>query len=382
MTSPVTGFFWSYTHLDNEYDHGRIRHLAELIKREYSMQTQCKLDVFMDVTHLRWGREWQSDIDQGVKSARFLIPIITPGYLLSNACRSELLGFAAHMKSVGIERLILPILYLDTPALGDDASSDEAVLLIKRMQYEDWRQLRFEAEDSPSHRSGVSRIVNRLRELAATADSQRRAVSGGQPESPASAPPTDVDILAELEQAIPRWGASFKAVYDLMGEIADGAVTMADELQPERLDLRAGVATARVAALQRYADTIMPKTLEILELASQFSAEAIELDPHLLIFIRAVEAGGPIGDLVDFACDLILLIAPRLRQNITVITSQVEAMSSAYSRASRVLRPSVTAVETAMRRVADGFGRVEEWEQRLLAAGREKPDIPGLGASA
>lgn len=378
MPSYVTGFFWSYTHLDNDYDHGRIRLLAELIKKEYFIQTQRELDIFTDVTHIGWGREWQSVIDESVGSARFFIPIITPRYLLSTACRSELLGFAAHMKSVGIDRLILPILYVDTPALNDDASSDEAVLVIKTMQYEDWRRLRFDAEDSPDHRRGVARIVNRLRELAATADSQRYGVQGGLSDGAADAAPAEIDILAELEQAIPRWAGAFKAIYDLMDGIADEAKTARDEVKLERLDLRAGLATARVAALQRHADRIMPKAHEILELASRFSTETVRLDPNILTFIRSAEEGRPVGDLADFACDLILAIVPRLRQNITVIRSQVEEMSSAYSQASRVLHPPVTMVETAMRRVADGFGRMEEWEQRLKALGRQPPDIPDL----
>jgi hypothetical protein len=136
------------------------------------------------------------------------------------------------------------------------------------------------------------------------------------------------------------------------------------------------IATARVAALQRHADGIMPRRAR--SLASRFSAGAVRLDPSILTFIRAAEEGKPIGDLADFACDLILAIVSRLRQNITVIRSQVDAMSRAYSRASRVLHPPVTTVETAMQRAADGFGRIEEWEQRLSVMGRQAPDIPDL----
>ncbi|MEU9042418.1 MULTISPECIES: toll/interleukin-1 receptor domain-containing protein [unclassified Kitasatospora] len=208
MVEHGTGCFWSYAHRDNEFDHGRILRLADLIKREYVMRTQRELELFTDRTHISWGEDWRDRLDSGLHKTTFFIPIITPGYFRSVECRRELLTFSANSTSLGIQQLVLPILYVDTPELDLEDSLNEAVSLVKRMQWEDWRQLRFDAEDSPSHRRGVSRIVNRLMEITAQVESQQAHAHPGDLMDIDDLGPSTVDTVAALEKAIAQWGGS------------------------------------------------------------------------------------------------------------------------------------------------------------------------------
>ncbi|HEU5428761.1 MAG TPA: toll/interleukin-1 receptor domain-containing protein [Actinocrinis sp.] len=377
MTRSVAGFFWSYTHLDNEYDHGRILRLAELIKREYAIRTRQELDIFVDRTHIGWGEDWRERLNVALGGTTFFIPIITPGYLNSAECRRELLMFAGHSTSLGRQELILPILYVDTPALDLEDSRDEVVSLIKRTQREDWRRLRFEAEDSPDHRRAISRIVNRLLEISAgidlPGDPGRHAEVG--PNSFDS--PSDIDIIAELEQAIPKWGHLLKSIYDTTLQIDAVNERAVGILQNENLDFSSGAASAKVAALRRYAESLEQPVRDILNLASEFASEAIRLDPDVLTLVRAAEQSNPAADFVEYSCELILAITPRLRQNVGVIRDYIGAMSRLAS-ASRVLRPPVATAVTAMQQITDGFERIAEWERRIGDTGREAPDLPGL----
>ncbi|WP_280697437.1 toll/interleukin-1 receptor domain-containing protein [Kitasatospora sp. GP82] len=377
MTEQVSGFFLSYTRRDNEYDHGRILRLAGLIEREYTMATGRKLDVFIDKTHIAWGDDWRDRLNRALNGTAFFIPIITPGYFRSRECRRELLTFFGNARSLGVQELVLPILYVATPELEEENPADEAVALIKRMQREDWRQLRFEAEESPEHRKGIARLVNRLVEISAQVGPPSAAAQPdglgdlGGPES------STIDTVAGLELAIPRWGRNFQSMYQLMEEMAAASEEIADQAQAGNLDLTSGAAVAKLAVLRRYAEIISGPSQQIFDLASVFASEAIELDPGVLVIVRNAEQTEPATDFVEYACELILTIIPRLRQNVDVIKRYGESMSR-IAGLSKVMHPPVAKVTAAMQRITDGMERLEEWQRRVSATGRVRPKLPGL----
>jgi hypothetical protein len=148
--------FWSYVRADDEADDGRITRLASLVRDEYALLTGEDIAVFVDRESLSWGDEWQRRIDEALEGTAFFIPVLTPRYFRSSACRRELLTFAGHAKSLHVSELLLPLLYVDVPSLFDEESDDEAIALIARMQYEDWRELRLEDGAFSSLSSGGS----------------------------------------------------------------------------------------------------------------------------------------------------------------------------------------------------------------------------------
>lgn len=376
MRPSVSGFFWSYTHVDNEYSQGRINGLAELIKKEFAIRTNTDIDIFVDRTHISWGQDWRRRIDSGLSGATFFMPVITPRYFASQECRRELLAFAGNAKGLGVEELILPILWVDTPELLED-SQDEAVTLIRRMQYEDWRRLRLEDEKSTVHLSAVFRLVSRLQEISAQVGTQPVTEANDPPPDVTEDRPTTLDTVAALEQAVPRWSEALTTMHEAENRITALTESIEDSLKAENLDMTAGAATARIKILQRYSDTIMPIADEILDIASRFASDVISQDPGILGLIRAAEDANPAEDFVEFACKIILTITPRLRQNVKVIGNFSEAMS-VFLKGSRVLYPPTMKVSTATKRLADGFQRIEEWERRIEDTGRERPHLPGL----
>lgn len=381
MTTAISGFFWSYTHLDNDYDHGRILRLAELIRDEYGMRTGKKLEIFVDRTHIQWGEPWRDRLNLALEDTKFFIPVITPRYFESAECRRELLKFAGNAESLGVGQLILPILYIETPGIDIENPRDEVVAHVARMQYEDWRQLRFEAEDSPVHRRSVSRLVNRLVAITAMAHAQRADGPHAAAEDMREDEFCTLDIVASLEQAIPRWGKAFEGLGAAMSAIDSATERIAaDDLRFESLDLSAGAATAKQAVLRRYAEEISAPTQDMLDCASEFAAEVIGINPGILTLIRAAENADedhPAEDFVDFACDLILVLSKRIRHNIETVRAYSMNMSL-LSKGSRVLRPPVATVGAAIQRANDGFELLEEWERRIRASGREMPHIPGF----
>ena len=115
--SRVRGF-WSYVRADDRADRGRIRELADDVATQYEMLTCEQIELFFDQHSLTWGDDWQQKIDERLESAAFFIPVVTPRYLTSEACRRELWTVAQRAEAVGLKGLILPLYYVDVPSLA------------------------------------------------------------------------------------------------------------------------------------------------------------------------------------------------------------------------------------------------------------------------
>jgi hypothetical protein len=136
--------FLSYVHADDAHDGGKIIKICERLSSEVRSQSGVPLHIFIDRNDIEWGETWRSRIDESLGSATLLIPIVTPSYFLSLACRDELTKFLEREKELKRRDLILPIYYIETPQFENrpshnaDALADE----LSTRQYVDWRHLR------------------------------------------------------------------------------------------------------------------------------------------------------------------------------------------------------------------------------------------------
>jgi hypothetical protein len=165
MPADASVGFWSYAHRDNDLDRGRVSQLARDLADQFELLTGHILEMFVDSRSIEWGHEWRRRVDQALDSTTFFIAIVTPLYLRSSECRREFLDFVGNIGGADDKRVLLPILYIDTPAVGDPYDSDEVARLVRRTQYEDWRTLRLAAGDSPEYRLAVQRMAVRILEI-------------------------------------------------------------------------------------------------------------------------------------------------------------------------------------------------------------------------
>jgi|ERR1039457_1397942 hypothetical protein len=154
--------FWSYTHRDNDLDHGRVARLAQDISDEYELQTGDALEMFVDNRSIKWGNEWREHIGLALKRTVFFIAIITPLYLRSNACRREFDNFASNLRANKHSHILLPILYVETPAITDPDYQDPIAQLVRRTQYQDLRKVRLSETNSSEYRRVVHTMAARI----------------------------------------------------------------------------------------------------------------------------------------------------------------------------------------------------------------------------
>jgi hypothetical protein len=83
--------FLSYVnHLDDQHDQGRLTQFRERLSGEVRMHTGEPFDIFQDRESIKWGEQWQKRLDTSLDATTFLLPIITPSFFKSTACRAEL----------------------------------------------------------------------------------------------------------------------------------------------------------------------------------------------------------------------------------------------------------------------------------------------------
>jgi hypothetical protein len=165
-SQPVPGAFLSYTHFDDEHDNRYLTDLCRSLSGEVRMHTGVEFEIFQDRTDIKWGQNWRRRLESSLDAATFLIPIITPSYFRSKACCEELAVFVAREKQLGHDDLILPVYYVETPLLENEAqrAANPLAEAVAAHQYADWRDLRFEPLTSQEARERLADLAKQVRD--------------------------------------------------------------------------------------------------------------------------------------------------------------------------------------------------------------------------
>ncbi|WP_322767692.1 TIR domain-containing protein [Frankia sp. Cr1] len=159
--------FLSYAHADDEHDGGLITRFRQRLEGELRAQTGLReLQIFQDRADIGWGQAWKDRIDSSLDAVTFFVPIVTPAFLASAQCRRELAWFVDRERRLGRNDLILPVYWIDVPALDvpGRAAGDALLAALAARQYADWRELRFENLTDPVCRRTMADLAIRIRD--------------------------------------------------------------------------------------------------------------------------------------------------------------------------------------------------------------------------
>jgi F-box protein 11 len=158
--------FMSYVRFNDEHDHGRLTEFRKRLSGEVQVHTGELFQIFQDRNDIDWGQQWRSRIDDCLDHGTFLIPIITPSFFKSDACRAELERFLSRESELGRDDLILPLYYVNCPVLNDASrrKDDPLAKTIGERNYVDWRELRYEPLSSPQSAKMMAKLAVRIAE--------------------------------------------------------------------------------------------------------------------------------------------------------------------------------------------------------------------------
>lgn len=152
--------FMSYVRFDDEHNGGQLTNFRKLLSGEVRAVTGRKFHIFQDTSDIAAGQDWKDEICAGIDECALFIPIITPSFFTSDACRYELERFVARESNLGRNDMILPIYYITCSILEENptCSDDPLVTVIAKRGWFDVRDLR--------GRPRSLRLSTRLTELA------------------------------------------------------------------------------------------------------------------------------------------------------------------------------------------------------------------------
>ena len=155
----------SYCHADNEHlDNAMVLFVEELTK-EYEFQFGRQIRTFIDKSSLRWGDNWQVEIDKSLEETNYLIPCVTPRYLQSAACREEFIQFLGRVKQNDRCR-ILSLLW-QKPNIHQP---DQVYDAICTYQFEDVTALRDLTPKDKEYKKVIRSLVETLHEVIVAND--------------------------------------------------------------------------------------------------------------------------------------------------------------------------------------------------------------------
>lgn len=167
VESPARDFdatlFVSYVHADNEHARGRILQFARDVQATYSALYGFEVKLFIDRADILWGEQWRARLEREINETTFVMSFVTPRYLTSDACRSEVLSFSAAARSAGDVRLLLPLQWIDTHTSDIVDSEDPVRRALEESQYIDVTSIRRADPSSQAWDDMVEAVVERLR---------------------------------------------------------------------------------------------------------------------------------------------------------------------------------------------------------------------------
>lgn len=245
MNTIIPGAFFSYARFDDSRDNGRVSDLGDRLAREVRAQTGELFEIWQDRKSIQWGEQWKERIEHAIDTLTFLIVVVTPSWFKSAACRAEFERFRAVEKERGRADLILPIVYIDTPALNEAIKRGDDPIAMELAK----RQL-FRIDDLRNRKWIASNIGRKIEQMAVTIrDSLQRQSSDRISESSKRIQGVSVEFQHVIQtwNYSPFWPAGRKDLHEehllriwlvnnerLAANHVEGSVNIPNELASEQ----------------------------------------------------------------------------------------------------------------------------------------------------
>ena len=364
---PDSAAFWSYVHADDAVDGGRVSQLGRDLVGNYEALTGDSVELFLDADTLHWGDEQREKIDDYLSNVAFFIPVITPRYFMRPECRRELQFFTRRAEGLGLQRLVMPILYIAVPGLDEGEPEDELMRTVKRFQWEPWGDLRFADRDSQSYRWSVARLaaelVTRVAELqtvdivAAAHQLDDELLGSNDDDAPGL-----LEQLVATEEAIPRWVQTISELNESIQSI--GTIVAAAQERMEQGDRQGRGFAARLTVSRDLAQALEQPVGRIEESGQSLVSDLHDIDTGVRIMVNQLPQeleGDP--EALQTACETLESLR-KLATAIDEAAGGVDTMviaGAALERLSRDLRPPVRRLREGLTFMSEARQITQSW---------------------
>ncbi|MFI5716276.1 TIR domain-containing protein [Nocardia sp. NPDC051750] len=367
MTLVPSGF-WSYARVDDESTDGHIERLAKQVANAFRLLTGEPLDLFFDRESIQWGDAWSEKIVDFIHGTTFFIPIITPSYLRSSACRDEFIIFHSKAKHSNLEELLLPIVYV--PVGFDPESDDEIVATISKTQCEIWEETRLEDESSSVYKRAVHSLARRLKDIADAVEKKPEIAPGeiapansGIGDGDEDAPGL-LDEIANMESMLNAWNISIEHMTDAMTRVGRA---MEDSQAGFDSSSKSNSMGPRIVALRKASEKLDGPATDFYSAAEAYKTGTAGMDPgvNALIQMADYSSDEDRAQIADLA-DTIQGIYNTVNESLADSGELLENLK-AMGKASRDMRGPTSKITSGLRMIEDTQTFLSNWASSLRA---------------
>ncbi|MER7860653.1 toll/interleukin-1 receptor domain-containing protein [Amycolatopsis japonica] len=358
-----TSGFWSYVHKDDEAEGERISQLARDVVAQFEMISGEGISLFLDQDSIEWGDEWRPKVDAALASIAFFVPILTPRYFQSKECRRELNFFARRAKDLGVSELIMPIKYIDFPALSEDDPMDDAIILARSFQWEDWTELRFSSRTSPEYRQAIAKMADRIHRAYLSTEKTEiepdRTDSHDDDDTLGS-----VEIIAKAEQSFPAWTSTLEQ----LGEAITAIGTLMQKAADENQSSTNSTYGARLVMINRVARELEEPTTRVESLANEYSKQLHAVDDGLSLIFQMIpseiknKTSSP-GEVYSFTKSITDL-ASSASESLDFLETFIETLGP-VERTARTIRPVVRRLRKSLTLLLEARELTQNWVAQI-----------------
>jgi uncharacterized protein len=353
--------FLSYVRADDDAEHGRITQLARDLIDRYRLITGEELELFIDKDSLRWGEEWQDRINSQLLRTTFFVPVITPRFLKSPACRDEVGTFERTSRALGTEAFILPILWNE---LRSNDADDTVASSLRSHNWEDWTSLKYEDRTAGAYNKQLDEMATRLANAVDDLTHAKPRPSTAPAELEADS--SDIlDLMEHVEEAVRALPLSIESWQPAVLNAFNSAGQALNQLPSVTPDSP----SAMRAGLARAARAMTAPGIELEAESQRFRLTLRNLDESLSSIIgfaarepAAAESLGLIAALKSLSEDI--------PDSFGIEPSQLQTFLdqlSALGKVSREMREPTRALSDAVLLISDVLAMFEGWRQQIDA---------------
>ncbi len=278
--------FLSYVRRDDDAQRGRITQFARDLTETYELLYGHPVTLFVDREDIARGENWQQRLGEELGAATFLLAVVTPRYLTSEACRREVVDFGAAAEGTRDPGLLLPLVWVDISGTDVVAENDPVRRLLYAGQQLDVTPVRRLERGSPAYEELVEQVAARLK---ATVDARARRSAGADAARPATevVEPEDgpgaSDLVADLDDAMQQLSADGEEFKAAVGAVSVRFTQLPSDVPPQRV----------AAALAGVAADLRPSLAELDAATERLSTRWAEVDVAVRGIVAAAAAMPP-----------------------------------------------------------------------------------------
>ncbi|KAB1640580.1 toll/interleukin-1 receptor domain-containing protein [Gulosibacter chungangensis] len=356
----ITGF-WSYVHTDDEDESGRISQLARDVSSKFTMLTGEPIQLFLDRDELDWGDDWRSKIDSSLASIAFFVPVITPRYFMSEECRRELNYFARRAARLGIDELVLPVLWVDFSSLRADNPTDDLITLVRTFQWSDWTHLKYAEVGTGEYRRAVDELATRLvRANESATVSQALLEEAADLEEEEG--PGELETLASMESSLPE-------MTNILVEVGEAIQSIGESMQGATIEIggqqnpRTAMAN-RLRVARELSQSLKMPTDNIRNLGNDFASSLNEVDQGVRLMIarapEEIERNPASATQFEDFFESIRSMLPEAEQGLGSVQNMIEQIEP-IEKLSRDLRKPMRTLREGLTMFVDGLEVMRGW---------------------